>query len=397
MTGRYIRVFFTVLTLLALASTSHAARRSSLAGNLLIQDADDVFFFPHLVNMHKRMVTFDLGPNAAVGSGGLVFGNESVTFGAFTHRSDFLGALPDAFFTRGDIDHIGNGIGTFPSGGLTAVGPGALNWIDALVGWQMGETPWGLRFSLGRGNSDPAPANVSDDVTAFNAIVGTRIAQWNTDASVEFAFASANDETAISKTEASPFHVGVAVRRTASEESDALTLGWLGMFDWTSGSTDVTPTGGTKATTDHTAYDVVAGLGPVYKPSDRTNVAMYGTFELQSRKTDASSGATTDVRTTRTIGIPGWNIAAEVELASWIQFRCGMRSRFTFKDVHTETATDTHDKNNNLDFGWTTGVGMKVGSLQIDGMLNPDVVTTGTDLLGDSSALFGLVSTTFHF
>src|SRR6266436_3017114 len=101
MTGRYVRVLFTVLTLLVLASPGHAARRSSLDGNLLIQDADDVFFFPHLVTMHKRMVTYDYGTNASTGSGGMVFGINNVTIGAFTHRSDFMGALTDAFFTRG--------------------------------------------------------------------------------------------------------------------------------------------------------------------------------------------------------------------------------------------------------------------------------------------------------
>jgi hypothetical protein len=76
------RVFFTVLLLLAMASPSFAARRSSLSGNLLIQDVDDMFFFPQLVSMHKRMVTFDFGTNDGLGSGGMVFGTETFTFGA---------------------------------------------------------------------------------------------------------------------------------------------------------------------------------------------------------------------------------------------------------------------------------------------------------------------------
>lgn len=402
MTGRYVRGFFMVLTLLAVASPSFAARRSSLSGNLLIQDQDDIFFFPHLVTAHKRMVTFDFGPSSGIGSGGMVFGNEQVTLGAFTHRSDFLGALSDAFFTRGDIDHMGTGIGSFPDVGSNTigvgVGPDALNWIDAIIGWQMGETPWGIRFSLGRGNDDPADpgtAPIDESVTAFNAIVGTRLNRWNADASIEFAFASATENDAVGKTESSPFHVALGVRRTAGEESDALVLGWLGTFGYSTGSVDVTPTGGTQSSTDRTSMDLVIGAGPVYKPNDRTNVAMYGTFEWADRKDE--SPVLTETHTNMVI--PGWNIAAEVDLASWLQWRAGMQSKFRFATDKNEPTpgTATEDKNNVLDFGWTTGLGMKIGQLQVDGMLNPTVLTSGTDLLGNDSSLFGLVSGTFHF
>lgn len=403
MTGRYVRVFFTVLALLALASPSFAARRSSLSGNLLIQDQDDIFFFPHLVSAHKRMVTFDFGSNSGIGSGGMVFGNEQITLGAFTHRSDFLGALSDAFFTRGDIDHLGTGIGSFPDPGANSigigVGPDALNWIDAIVGFQSGEMPWGVRVSVGRGNDDPADptptTTVSQSVTAFNVIVSTHLNQWNTDASVEFAYATAEENDVTGKTESSPLHFAVGARRTAGEESDALTLGWLGTFGYTSGSVDVTPGTGTASSTDRSSIDFVAGLGPVYKPNDRTNVAMYGTFEYSTRKDE--SPALTETHTNMVI--PGWNIACEVELASWLQWRAGMQSKFRFFTDKSEPTPGTagEDKNNLLDFGWTTGLGMKVGQLQIDGMLNPTVLTSGTDLLGADSSLFGLVSGTFHF
>ena len=61
MTSRFVRYLLPCLLLLALASPSSAvSRRSSLAGNLLIPDTDDIFIFPHLVTDHKRMVTFDM-------------------------------------------------------------------------------------------------------------------------------------------------------------------------------------------------------------------------------------------------------------------------------------------------------------------------------------------------
>src|SRR5262249_1750121 len=147
-------------------------------------------------------------------------------------------------------------------------------------------------------------------------------------ASLEFSYTSASDQDATRKLEESPYHFALAARRTATEDSDALVLGWLGMFDISSGTVDNTPTAGNKTSTDKTSYDVVVGAGPVYKPNDRTNVAMYGTFELQHDKSDAP--LPTGKETHQTIGIPGWNVAAEVELASWLQFRTGMRSRYTF-------------------------------------------------------------------
>jgi hypothetical protein len=430
MTGRYVRVFLTCLLLLAVASPSLAARRSSLAGNLLIQDADDVFFFPHLVTQHKRTVSFDFGPFQSgtspdiLGSGGMIFGNESVTLGAFTHRSEFLGALTDAFFTRGDIDHKSGGAdGNFGTGpwrtGLDqrhviGVGPTPLNWIDVLAGTQMGEMPIGIRFSLGRDNierprTNVPPDNESSDATAVNVVLGTRLQDMGIDASVDVAFASAQEKvptgtgTQNDVTESSPFSIALGARRVPTEESDALTLGVLGMFGFTTSSEDYKPATGTGSSTDYSSLNVALGAGPVYRPNDRTNVAMYGTFEYQRWSEEWKSGtpAVTNTDTYTDLTIPGWNIAAEVEMASWLQFRAGMRSRYIFADFHEERGTtpavDDHEKDNELQFGWTTGIGIKFDNFRIDGVLDPYVVNTGTDLLGSSSDLFGLVTTSFTF
>ena len=72
MPSRLMRLFVLCLFLLSLASTGFAARRSSLGGNLLIKDTDDVFFYPHRVAEYNRLVTFDLGTDNSSGSGGIV-------------------------------------------------------------------------------------------------------------------------------------------------------------------------------------------------------------------------------------------------------------------------------------------------------------------------------------
>jgi hypothetical protein len=387
-----------VLLALVVASPTFAARRSSLSGNLLIQDTDDMFFFPQLVSMHKRLVTFDFGTSEGLGSGGLVFGNEQLTFGLFAHRSEFLGALDSAYFTRGDIDNI-SGDGAIDVG----VGPNALNWIDVIGGWQAGGNPWGVRLSVGRNNVDPDPDNVQADATAFNVILGTRLTSMALDASVEFSYASAATDVAAgpttqNTTESSPYHFGAGVRRTAMDETDALYLGYLGTISYTSAGVDFTPATGTATSSDNSAFNVQVGAGPVYHPNDRTNVAMYGTFEYQRAETEPTVGTT---NTVTDMTIPGWNVAAELEVTSWLQFRSGLRSRFVFNSDKTETqgppATEVEDKGNTLDYAWTTGVGLRFGGFQLDGFLDPSVITQGTDLLGESSDLFGLVTTSYHF
>ena len=108
MLSRFLRLLVLSLILLSLASPGFAARRSSLGGNLLIKDMDDIFFLPQRVVDYNRTLTFDYGSSNGLGSGGMIFGNENMTFGAFAHRSDFLAAIPNAFGTIGDIQTLSN-------------------------------------------------------------------------------------------------------------------------------------------------------------------------------------------------------------------------------------------------------------------------------------------------
>lgn len=402
MNGRYVRLFLTVLLLLAVASPTFAARRSSLSGNLLIQDADDIFFFPQLVTMHNRMVTFDFGTVSDHGSGGMVFGNERVTLGLFAHRSEFLGTIDRAYFTRGDIDNIGNG-------GIIGVGVAdAMNWVDLLVGFQAGDNPVGIRVSLAGDKFDQsvAPGDVGENkwgATAFNVVLGTRVASRGIDGSIEFGYASTKDNTAATPPataitdEESPWEIALAARRTAIDESDALFLGWLGMFSYGSSTRDVT-SGTATSSVDYSTFALQVGVGPVYHPNARTNVAMYGTFDYIYAKQDLPTTANDSTLTSW--AIPGWNVAAEVELTSWLQFRSGLRQRFSFNKLKVEPpapGNTNETKVNVLDFEWTTGIGLHAGNFSFDGYINPDALTQGTDLLGEGGRLFGMVSTTLTF
>jgi len=403
MTGRFVRIALPCLLLLVIAAPSDAARRSSLAGNLLIQDMDDVFFFPQNVASYNRTVTFDFGTNAGLGSAGMIFGNEQLTFGAFAHRGDFMGATGSAFTTRGDIDNIGS------DGSVSApVGPDVLNWVDVLLGWQLGENPWGVRLSVGHGSNDPNSPNVSQGSTGINVVVGTKLAQWNTDASVEFSYVTADDNTEtateLSTAESSPFSISAAARHLPAEEGDALGLGWLGAFGFNTGSADFTstlvapPMTVSTGSLDFSGFAFVGGVGPVYRPSARTNVAMYGTFEFSRDETD--TGATT-TETNTNIVIPGWHIAAEVEVASWLQARAGIVSRYslnTSKTENTMPVSESEAKDVTLEYAWTSGVGIHFDNFRVDGYLDPSVLTNGTSVFGqNSNRLFGLVTASYAF
>jgi hypothetical protein len=390
MTSRFVRYLLPCLLLLALTSPSSAgSRRSSLAGNLLIPDAEDIFIFPHLVTAHKRLVTFDLGPNAGLGSGGIIFGDEKLSFGAFAHRSDFPGATWGAFTTIGDVENFRfHGTTEWWDIGSLGYAPllGGLNWIDAMVGCEAAGMPWGLRYSMGHNLSEHGSTKKS--ITTINAILGTHLNAIGADASVEFSYTHAETDSA-GTAKISPYFLSLAARSTTANPSDNLVVGWLGNLNWAKATGVKTPADPADGAAHH--LDVIAGVGPVYKPNDRTNIAMYGTLEFnQGKHTPTGAGSVEEKFTIWTL--PGWNIAAEMDVASWLQVRAGLRSSFTFIKVEPGP-----NKTNDHPFQWTSGVGIHVNNLQIDGYLDPAVVTTGTDLLGNNDSIFGLVTASYHF
>ncbi|MFQ5600951.1 MAG: hypothetical protein ACE5G2_10425, partial [Candidatus Krumholzibacteriia bacterium] len=378
---------------------SLVARRSSLAGNLLIPDRDDIFFFPHEVAEYQRTVTFDLGSSSSVGSGGMIIGNESISLGAFSHRSDFLGAIANAFFTEGDIDNVddaGSNMFPTPFGPLFETGPddGALQWFDFVLGWSYRDMPLGLRVSLGRNEDDPVDPDAQKDVTTVNAVLGLGLN--DIDLSAEISFAQAETQDSAMVREAKPTSFAFGARSVPSGEGEDLSFGWVGVFSFANGGFEARPEGGTFEETNVHQLAVALGAGPVYRPHDRTVVAMYGTFEWMRSETEQPSG---DEVTMNRFVVPGWHIAAEIEASSWLQVRAGMRSRLFLNDTENKPVGGevTQEESISLDFRWTAGVGIELGELQIDGFLDPAVITSGSDLFGDSSQVFGLVTASYAF
>ncbi|HZM16326.1 MAG TPA: hypothetical protein VFE28_10005 [Candidatus Krumholzibacteria bacterium] len=402
MLSRFTRLLVLSLILLSLASPGFAARRSSLGGNLLIKDTDDIFFLPQRVVDYNRLLTFDYGSSSGLGSGGMIWGSERMVFGAFSHRSDFLGAIPNAFFTIGDFASINND-GQNDLFGTIGAGPagGPFQWLDLLFGFGS-NTPMGIRLSVGRAQDDtnapPAPEDKSG-VTSVDVVFGLTMKNA-IELSGEVSFASGTDEVAGTpgaKTETSPVGFAIGARKTATEESEDLQFGWLGNFSYVTGGSDVTGT--TTSENDLTSMAFLVGLGPVYTPTERTSVATYGTFAYQRTTDKTTAGGTTSELTSTDYVIPGWNVAGEVELASWLQWRGGLVSRYVIsntKQENTGAPNETTDTSG-LSFEWHTGVGFTLGNFKLDGYIDPSVITSGTDLLGNSNDLFGMVTASYGF
>lgn len=404
MLSRFLRLSILCVFVLSLASPGFAARRSSLGGNLLIKDTDDIFFYPQRVSDYNRLVTYDFGASESEGSGGMIFGGETFVIGAFSHRSDFLGANRGAFRRIGDAGLANNGRNDLD--GIITAGPtgGPYNWIDLLLGWQGGDNPWGARLSIGRAEVDPVGDENKDDVTSVNVVIGLSVN--DIDVSGEFSIASAKTQTPAvggapsEEDDSSPLGFAVSARKTATAESDDLQLGWLGMFSFLSGGGDNTVTGGSALTTDLSELAFVFGAGPVYTPHERTSVAMYGTFEYERFKferPESAPGAGDAVDATVTdYVIPGWHVAAEVEISSWLQARAGLVSEFAIANAKDDAA-GAEAQASALDFSWHTGIGINFDDFQIDGYIHPDVLTSGTDVLGNSDDMFGLVTASYAF
>ena len=391
MLSRFMRLLILCLLMLSLASPGFAARRSSTGGNLLIKDTDDIFFYPQRIGEYNRLVTFDLGSSSSSGSGGIIFGNESLVFGAFSHRSAFFGATQNAFQTIGDTAS-GGGTGSTNIVDPPLIDP--MQWFDFMFGWQGGENPWGARVSVGRNQDDAVGSDETVDVTGVNIVVGFTIN--DIDLSGEFGLASAEHDNGAATptiTKDSPLGFAVSARKTATDESDDLQLGWLGMFGYTTGGPE--ETGGATSKVDESQIMFEVGAGPVYTPHERTSVAMYGTLGYDRDKAE-SSGSTF---TMTNYVVPGWNIAAEVEVASWLQARAGVRSRFRIVTDKTEASgsASVEDQGTSLEFSWHTGIGISFDDFTIDGYFDPNVITSGTDLLGSNSDLFGLVTASYAF
>lgn len=439
------RISLAGAVLMSMAPAAEAARRYGLAGNVLIEDADDVFMFPQLATKYARSVGFDYGVGKSSGSATLLMGDTYRAWGVALHRGDAMTpwkASPD-----GDLhvmDPYGSGFLT-PKGehavqdpAIPAVGGGggggenlggdpaaADPALDAANQGQTaasvasaspktlidlfyasadpGKSGWGLRFTLGTDKTfnDPKASGAKENANAehFAAVTfgyGDHENAFEYDGAatllLDMGSSTTNGKETMSSTR---FDLTVNARGSMPLAGEKDTrLGLLAQARY--GSATIEPKGAGKNAADDVR--LLAGAGPVVKVAERITVAGYATLGVTRQTHDPDSKAPGDLDGRLAFLFPGFNIATEIKLTEWMQFRSGAEYTYTWQTQDVGKAPGGSVDSNRADsFVWNTGLGFKFGDLVLDGALSHKFLTEGPDFIGGDSPLFAMVSANAKF
>ena len=437
---RSLAVAITAIALVvaAYAPEAHADRRSALGGNLLVQDADDVFAFPHLANKYVRTLSLDLGlggdfgqvngdarpapggevpGSSAYGSGGLILGDESLAVGIFVHRGDIINSLPFAATGFGDVQMLAatnGGAGTLPGvwprQGAALLQP--LNFIDAVVG--LGDSNFGLRLSLGV-NTTGTSTKVGDDTTEEDntTFVANIVASYglkgdmNIDLAAEIGFASQSYELkpaggGDSTTDSSTNLPSISLlARGYSPMAKGVDLGFIALLDFRTGSDEQVQGGGDPDGMSNTTVTALVGAGPVYTVKDKFQIASYAALGVgydsadQSTKPDAKD----DESSTLSVLLPQLKLSGEFYATDWLVLRAGIEYAWALVS-NTQQLGENNETTTTLTrtgFRWISGIGLDFDELQINGVLNPAFTLNGPNFIGGTNGTFVLVNVSYDF
>lgn len=398
-----------LLSQLWLVDTAHADRRSGLAGNLLIEDPDDLFAFPQLTLQHRNMFRLDYGGNAQTGNGVLTLGNEREALGIALHRGDLL--TPDivGYNTElawlGGVEGVGGpfgatGFSQFP--GPDAVDVPARNVLPATVldlsyARSLSGNPFGVRLGFGRGVQ--AVRNDNGDVekgaqTFFAAQVGyskrpeTGL-RWDASANAVFAFGNSNDAAGEDESKGWDLRIA-ALGRGYYPINRVVDLAFLGNVALANERSEATQLGTESRDID---FGLRGGVGPAIH-LDRAKLAAYGGLRFGVGKNDPDSSANSDVNRLR-FAAPYFNMAAEVQVLDWLYVRTGAEYTWEVRRAGNE---DVKERVGDGAFRWSAGLGFQKGTFYFDGVVTNGFVTGGPNFIGGTSPGFlAMASLTYKF
>ena len=370
-TWRAFMLFSLALVLVAGALDAQAARRSSLAGNQFIDDADDMFAFPQLTMKYKNRVIIDMAPNITFDEGTedevtVQYGNASVIFGDNfawnfnTGRGDYLNNT--ASWAMGSADRFGS----LPMFGAPMM---ATEWWDLGMATNLGDTPFGFNISWATDKNEVTPAqgtNTDQSFSMFSLQAGATLGSIDLAGEVGFGSYSDNSEglTPQDQNDVSLFNFSLLGRGNI-DDFGGVDWRWIAAF--TTGSDDPKADGAEKMTT--TAFR--GSFGPVWGTPGEWEVAAYMNFEYM--KDDFGGEDSWE-----TMSFPAYNMAMEYYLNSWLVARGGVRS-YNATETYTEGVLDGKDeeKGRVYSLAWTMGLGVDKGNWGLDLALNEDDVHSG--------------------
>lgn len=406
-TRRLFSPIATLLTLTTLAtlvtpSTAWADRSTSLQGNRLIEDADDIFTYPHALGQYSDRLTLDVA-GANQGNAAFLVDAGGWAWGVALHRGNLFDAASisrlnelSAAGPLGYPDVAAGGSASFV-GGLNA----PLTAADVLLSF--GDL--GLRVGLGgarNSTSPPMGGDTSADATFASLALSYGLGQGPTrwDIALHTSFISAEAVNAGQTTETGSILRAAATTRGyigLSEDANSMwRLGVLGRVGFHNQSVDVPQ--GASLTRSSSVFDLAAGVGPAITLNNRAKIGAYVTLGMASQSSDPNSTVDNDSSSATTLLLPGANVAMEVKLKDWLYLRAGAEyNHAVLMTGQLDMAGETTGTTTGAGFDWHAGVGLAYEGFTLDGTLSSDYLTQGPDFIGGDAPLFALVSLGYQF
>jgi hypothetical protein len=410
--------------------TAHADRRSGLAGNLLIEDPDDLFPFPQYTLVHRNMIRLDYaGGNA--GNGVLTLGDDNMAYGVALHRGDILnpdtvgigqelvwtGGVGDPFADGGPSNGTsfsGPAITTRRPAGVMQGAPGEATAaaagapvpatvFDLVVGGRLtGTSMWGARAGFGRGvqvvDNDGEKVKGATNFVAvqggFSSVPedGLRLdLSGNIVAGIgkQTQLDAGGDEEDVAS--GLDLRVGL-LARGYSPINDIVDLGFLGnlSFNYETISIDEPAEVGQS----DMGVGLFFGAGPSIH-LDRAKIAAYGGLLAAYGSSEPNDELDDDEFSRLHFAVPVINMATEVQLLDWMYVRTGAQYSW---EVKKDTVNDQGNKVGGGNFLWSAGLGVTKANFFFDGVLSNGFVTNGPAFVGGPGAGFlVLASATYKF
>jgi len=383
---------FALLTLtvfiLSMSADANAARRSALGGNQFIDDADDMFAFPHLLTKYKNSVIFDFAPSSSYPSssmmarGTITFGSENNDWAwqANTGRSDYLDNT--AFWAWGGFDRDQDIFAPF-------LDFGEVQWWDLGVANKFGNNNWGFTVSWASDADKTTPEGQDptedESLSMFSFQIGTDLL-LNADWALEFGTGTFKDKDPTldpsDQNDLSFTEFALAVRGN-SFRAGGLDWRWMVAFAMESADPKL------QDTEKFSMTGFRGNFGPVFGTPGDWLIGSYIYFESLTFQEPYVSGDNSKYKYTEII-FPGYNIAMEYYITSWLAARGSVFSHFAqWTDKIEGHATDNEEiKGKDYDVYWTAGIGFDKEVWGLDLALEEDNLHTGY-ILGNSQSTIG--------
>ncbi len=351
-----------------------------------------MYTYPQLAVNYANLVGFDYGASPQQGTGLLIMGSKRGAFGISLHRGNLF--TNDIFPYANDNGPLGD-----TQGPLAAIQP-AGTIFDVFGGFDIGGGLAGARLALGHGSNTTTPAT-GDETSTSQTFVLLEAGYSMTgplvlDTALNLSF-STGSQTQGSDTPVSATEFGIGLNgRGYTKIGMPWELGFLGNINFQTASTD--QTAGNNTTTSNTnQFGIQAGAGPVWDLGGDDNdsiVAGYAVLGYNHTSADPNTDQNNDANSASAVILPGFQIAADIQLLDWLYFRSGAQYLWAINTTSAEAPNGSNDtsQTGSGGFGWTAGIGFKKGNFRFDGQFANNFLLNGPNIIGGGTGFLTTAS-----